>query len=90
LNINTMATGYAQVAILDKNSRPIPGYAFDDCIYLNGDFVDQPVEWLDKGTDVSELTGRDVRILIRGRGCKLYALQFVPTIQRAADRRNAP
>ncbi|HEX5470726.1 MAG TPA: LamG domain-containing protein [Lacipirellulaceae bacterium] len=76
LNINTMATGYAQVAILDKDSRPIPGFTLDDCVYVNGDFIDEPVEWLHKGVNVSALAGRDIRVLIRGRGCKLYAMQF--------------
>jgi hypothetical protein len=90
LNINTLATGFAQVAILGKDSNPIPGFAWEDCVYLNGDFIDEPVEWLEKGTDVSQLAGKDIRVLIRGRGCKLYALRFTPDDALSAENRARP
>jgi hypothetical protein len=76
LNLDTGAVGYAQVGFLDAQGRPIPGYSVDDCVYLNGDFLDTPVEWLGKGTDVSALEGRVVKLVFRMRGAKLYALQF--------------
>jgi hypothetical protein len=88
LNINTLATGYVQVAFLDKDFKPILGFSIDDCVYLNGDFVDGVVEWLDKESDVSQLAGREIRVLIRGRGCKLYAMQFTPSELRSAGTRN--
>ena len=77
LNIDTSATGYAQVGLLDQDGRPIEGYGLDDCIYINGDFMDTEVEWLDKGKDVSALAGQPVQLVIRMRGTKLYTLQFV-------------
>ena len=40
LNIDTGATGYAQVGILDENGKPIEGFGVDDCIYINGDFIE--------------------------------------------------
>jgi hypothetical protein len=46
LNIDTDATGYTQVGILDENGSPITGWGVDDCIYINGDFVDYEVEWI--------------------------------------------
>jgi hypothetical protein len=38
--------------------------------------VDHPVEWLEKGTDVSSLAGRSVKLVVHMRGTDLYALQF--------------
>jgi hypothetical protein len=77
LNIDTGATGYAQVGILDERGKPIDGFGVDDCVYINGDFIDAEVEWLNKGTDVSSLAGKPVQLVFRSRGTKLYSLQFV-------------
>ena len=77
LNIDTEATGYAQVGFVDENGKPVDGFSVDDCIYINGDFIDTEVEWIDKGKDVSSLAGRTLQIVFRMRGCKLYAMQFV-------------
>lgn len=77
LNIDTDATGYAQVGFLDKNGKPISGYSVDECIYINGDFIATPVEWLHTGSDVSSLAGKPVQMVIRLRGARLFALQFV-------------
>ena len=77
LNLDTGAVGYAQVGFEDERGRPIPGYSLDDCIYVNGDFLAAPVEWLGKGADVSALEGRVVQLVIEMRGARLYALQFV-------------
>ncbi len=101
LNIDTDATGYAQVGFVDKEGNPIKGYSVDDCIYINGDFVETEVEWfpnwrdfreyegkkiddiskvkkeLKFSKDLSALEGKEVKIVFRLRGCKLYAMQFV-------------
>lgn len=77
LNIDTDATGYAQVGILDEQGRPIPGFEVDNSVYINGDFIEKEVEWLDKGTDLSELEGRSVQVMFRMRGSKLYSMQFI-------------
>lgn len=76
LNIDTGATGYAQVGFLDEHGAPIPGYSTDDCVYINGDFIETPVEWLGRGTDVSPLAGKTVQLVFRMRGTKLFAMQF--------------
>ncbi|HWB83198.1 MAG TPA: LamG domain-containing protein [Bryobacteraceae bacterium] len=76
LNINTEATGYAQVGIETADGKPIPGYSLDDSVYINGDFIDTPVEWLHHGSDVSSLEGRPVRLVFRMRGARLFAMQF--------------
>ncbi len=77
LNIDTEATGYAQVGFIDELGNPIEGYSVDDCIYINGDFMDAEVEWLEKGKDISVLQGQTVQIVFRMRGSKLYSMQFV-------------
>jgi len=76
LNIDTDATGYAQVGLLDEQGNPIEGFGLDDCIYINGDFVDTEVEWLEKGKDLTQLEGRTVQVVVRSRGTKLYSMQF--------------
>jgi hypothetical protein len=77
LNIDTGATGYAQVGFLDGSGKPVDGFSVDDCVYINGDFVRTPVEWLGKGKELGGLAGRRVQLVVRMRGAKLYALQFV-------------
>ncbi len=77
LNIDTGAIGFAQVGLLDQGGKPIPGFGVDDCVYINGDFIDTEVEWLGKGSDVSALAGRPVQLVFQMRGTKLYSMQFV-------------
>ena len=77
LNVDTDAVGYLQVGFLDERGRPIEGYAVDDCVYVNGDFIAKEVDWLRTGADVSPLAGRTVQVVFRMRGAKLYAMQFV-------------
>ena len=76
LNIDTGATGFAQVGLLDENGDPIPGFEIDNCIYINGSFTKVAVEWLKTGKDVSALAGRPVQVVIRSRGTKLYSMKF--------------
>ncbi len=77
LNIDTDAAGYVQVGFLDESGKPIPGWGLDDCVYINGDFIEKEVEWLRSGMDVSNLSGKTVQVVFRLRGAKLYSLQFV-------------
>jgi hypothetical protein len=76
LNIATGAVGYAQVGFIDEAGNPIPGFSVDDCIYINGDYINGPVEWLKSGTDVGKLAGKNVRLVFRMRAAKLFAMQF--------------
>ncbi|MDZ7765888.1 MAG: hypothetical protein U5K00_15980 [Melioribacteraceae bacterium] len=46
LNIDTDAVGYTQVGFVDENDNPIEGFSVDDCIYINGDFIEEEVEWM--------------------------------------------
>jgi len=77
LNIDTGATGFAQVGLVDAAGDPIAGFGVDDCVYINGDFTEKEVEWLGAGSDVSRLAGMPVRLVFRMRGSRLFAMQFV-------------
>lgn len=46
LNIDTKAVGFTQVGFLDENGEPIKGFSVDDCIYINGDYISEEVEWI--------------------------------------------
>jgi hypothetical protein len=77
LNIDTGSLGYAQVGLLDERGASITGFTAEDCVYINTNAIAHTVEWLGRGTNVSELAGRAVKVSIRMRGASLYALQFV-------------
>ena len=77
LNVDTGASGYLQVGIMQGDGRPLDGYGLDECVYVNGNQKDATVEWLGSGSDLSALAGQPVRLTIRMRGTRLYALQFV-------------
>jgi hypothetical protein len=56
----------------------VPGYALADCFPIFGDHIDFPVSWKGKGTDVSTLAGKPVRIRFALKDADLYAFQFLP------------
>lgn len=77
LNVDTAGSGWIQVGLLQGDGRAIPGYGLDDCVYVSGNELRYPVEWLDSGTDLSAFSGQPVRLVIRMRGARLFSLQFV-------------
>ncbi len=60
LNIDTDATGYAQVGFLDEHGKPIEGFSVDNCIYINGDFIETEVEWVKNGKKFAGFKGETV------------------------------
>lgn len=76
LNINTAASGKAQVALLDPSGKTIPGFSLEDCVSINGNAIDFEVRWKG-GSDVGALAGKPVRLQCKMRNTKLYAFQFV-------------
>jgi len=76
LNVDTSAVGQVRVEILDKDSKPIAGYAAGDCdeIYTANE-IDRPVTWNGRA-DVGELAGRAIRLRFIMRDADLYAFQF--------------
>jgi hypothetical protein len=61
LNIDTNASGYAQVGFLDKEGKPIEGFSVDDCIYLNGDFIETEVEWFPNQKNFTKYDGKKIK-----------------------------
>jgi hypothetical protein len=78
LNVDTHASGWLQVGLRHADGSAIAGFGLDDCVYVNGNELACPVEWLKRGTDVSALAGQPVQVVIRMRGASLYAIQFTP------------
>ena len=54
LNIDTDATGYTQVGFLNEDESPIDDWNVDDCIYINGDFIDYEVEWIKNSAELKK------------------------------------
>jgi len=75
LNFATSAVGSVQVEIQSEDGRPLPGFTLADCEETYGDTVERPITWK-KGTDVSSLAGRAVRLRFVLKDADLYAFQF--------------
>lgn len=76
LNANCSALGEIRVEIRDEDNVPIPGYTVQESLSVDRNHITAPVRWLGHD-DVSELTGRPVRLHFELRACKLYAFQFL-------------
>ncbi len=79
LNFSTSASGSIRIEILDGDGKRIPGYAMNDCCDLFGDTLERAVTW--NNTDVSQLTGKPVRLRIEMNDADLFALQFTDTVE---------
>jgi hypothetical protein len=62
---------------LDEAGKSIKDFDVDDCVYINEDSTLAEVEWMNHRKDVSPVAGKTVQMVFRGRGAKLYSLQFV-------------
>lgn len=75
VNYAAASGGRLRVELQDEVGRPLPGFARGDCKELAGDSVEQVVSWA-KGSDVSALAGRPVRLRFALQKVDLFALQF--------------
>lgn len=75
LNFATSAAGSLRVAIETPDGEPIKGFTLNDCPAHFGDTVNRAVTWK-RGTDVSKLSGKSVRLRFELKDADLYALQF--------------
>lgn len=62
LNIDTDAAGYAQVGFIDEDGNDIPGFGLDDCIYINGDFINTEVEWMKNRHEVERISSHNEEV----------------------------
>ncbi len=75
LNLQTFEGGSTRVELQDADGKPLPGFSASDSAILRGDRVSLPVTWKGK-SDLSELSGKPVRLRILLRRAKLYAFEF--------------
>ena len=80
LNVDTSASGWLQVELLNVHVRPIHGYrleeyALQECDRVIANSTARTVTW-NGNADVSPLADWPVRMHIRMRNAKLYAFQF--------------
>ena len=75
INYATSAGGSLRVEIQEESGNPIPGFSLADSRNLVGDAIEQTVSWA-KGSDVSLLAGRTVRLRFVMLEADLFAIQF--------------
>lgn len=75
MNFATSAAGGIRVEIQDPSGTPIPGFSLDDAQEQIGNEIERVVSWK-KGSDVSSLSGRPVRLRFALKDADLYAIQF--------------
>jgi len=75
LNVATSAAGKVQIALLNPDATPIPGFTREDCDLIFGDSLDYRVSW--KGnTSVAALIGKPVVLKVWMQEADLFAMQF--------------
>lgn len=67
--------GSINVAVLDQDRTPIPGFGHQECTAFVGDEVRHRVAWAD-GRRLAELNGRTVRLRFQIRNAELYSFAF--------------
>lgn len=87
LNLDCSAGGFANVELQTETGEPIPGYTLADSDRIYHNNLRKIATW--KGqADLTSLAGRTVRLRLRWRNGKLYALQFARQVgSHAAESR---
>jgi len=75
LNYATSAAGSIQIEIQDEKGQPIPGFTLKEMPELFGDEFNAIAAW-ESGTDLSELSGKTIRLRVKMKDADLYALRF--------------
>ncbi len=75
LNYATSAAGSVQVEIQDADGKAIPGFSLAEATETFGDKIDAPFAWK-KGTDVSSLAGKPIRLRFAVRDADVYSYRF--------------
>ena len=74
INYSTSAAGSIRIGICNMQGKPMTGFAIGDCPPVYGDSVDEVVSWK-SGSDVSEMSGRHVRLRFRLKDADLYSFR---------------
>ncbi|MCB1063301.1 MAG: hypothetical protein KDN20_10325 [Verrucomicrobiae bacterium] len=75
LNLKTEESGAASIAFLNAEGKAIPGFGHADSPEIHGDSTEFPVTWK-SGHDLKELSGQTVRLQVKMRDAKLFAIEF--------------
>jgi hypothetical protein len=86
LTMNASAPhGEVQYQLTDMESRPVEGFTFDDCLPLtSSDSINAPLRW--KSGTAKDVAGRIVRLEVRMRHAKLFAIRGGFHLIDALDR----
>ncbi|MFN0170907.1 MAG: hypothetical protein ACKV22_31200 [Bryobacteraceae bacterium] len=68
------ARGEVRAELQGLDGKPIPGFSVKDCIPAKGDGVSLPIRW--KKADLSEWSGKPVRLRLVTKSASLYSFQF--------------
>ena len=75
INHATDAVGWIRFELCDTQGKPIDGFSFYDSETLFGNELEHEVTWR-KGTDLSNLAGKPVRLRLRLQNADVYSFQF--------------
>ena len=76
-NFATSAAGSLRVEIQSESGKTIEGFALDDCPEIFGNEIDRVVTFK-RGSDVSHLAGKPIRLCFVMKDADLYSIQFRP------------
>lgn len=77
LNFATSAAGEIKVEIQDAGGAPMDGFSLGESVPVIGNELARPVRWR-RGSDVSSLAGRPVRLRFVMKDADLFAMRFAP------------
>jgi hypothetical protein len=75
VNFATSAAGEVRVELLDESGNKLPGYSLEECRPLVGNEISKTVYW-NSNPDVSELSGKEIRMRIRLSDANLFSFRF--------------
>jgi hypothetical protein len=75
INFATSAAGSVEVELQDASGQPIEGFALADCQEQIGNEIDRVVSW-NKGSDVSALAGKPVRLRLVLKDADVFSFRF--------------
>lgn len=67
--------GFIKVELQDEAGHPLPGFSLEECVPVEGNSVRHQVSWK-KGSDLSPLAGKKIKMRCQARDACLYAFQF--------------
>jgi hypothetical protein len=75
LSLNLVSRGGARVELQDLAGRPLDGFTIEDCLPIQGDFIEHAVRWK-SGADLGRFAGRPVRLRIVMNDADVFSLRF--------------